>query len=146
MRTPVDIEAEIGAGRFANRILVGLPHATLKRILPDMDLVNMVRGQVIDRIDQSIDYLYFIDRGLVSFVKTMRDGRTVEVGAVGIDGMTDPNSLFGIDKAIVRSLVQIPGTALRIRRDVLKRAMERDEDLCEMMHRCARFAMIQLVQ
>jgi len=142
----VDIEAKVDADHIRNRILCALPHLTLTRILPDLEPVNMLRGQIIDQIDRSIDYLYFVDRGLVSFVKTMHDGRTVEVGAVGIDGVTDPNSLFGMDQAIVRALVQIPGVALRIRRDALKREMERDEVLVEIMRRCARMAITQLVQ
>jgi len=131
---------------ITNRILRSLPRATLKRILPDLQSVNTLRGQVIDVVDRPIEYLYFVNRGLVSFVKTMQDGRTVEVGAVGIEGITDPNALFGIDKAIVGSLVQIPGTALRIRRDVLMREMATDDALREMMHKCARFAISQLVQ
>ncbi|HMD72325.1 MAG TPA: Crp/Fnr family transcriptional regulator [Steroidobacteraceae bacterium] len=142
----MDIEAKVDTDRIRNRILGAFPHSTLNRILPDLEPVTMVRGQIIDQIDRSIDYLYFVDRGLVSFVKTMHDGRTVEVGAVGIDGITDPSSLFGVDQAIVRALVQIPGVALRIRRDVLKREMARDEVLLEIMRRCARMATSQLVQ
>ncbi len=146
MRAAVDLEAKVDADRITNRILGALPHTTLQRLLPELEPVTMARSQIIDQIDRSIEYLYFVDRGLISFVKTMQDGRSVEVGAVGIEGMTGANSLFGIDRAIVRSLVQIPGTALRIRRDVLKRETERDAVLLEVMHRCARFAMSQLVQ
>jgi len=135
-----------GHREITNRILGSLPRATLKRILPDLEPLSTVRGQVIDQVDRPIEYLYFINRGLVSFVKTMQDGRTVEVGAVGIEGITDPNALFGIDKAIVGSIVQIPGTALRIRRAILLREMAMDDALREMMHKCARFAISQLVQ
>lgn len=131
---------------ITNRILRSLPSATLKHILPALEPLNTVRWQVIDRVDRPIEYLYFINRGLVSFVKTMQDGRTVEVGAVGIEGVTDPNSLFTIDKAIVESIVQIPGTAFRIRRDVLRYAMAKDDALREMMQKCARFAISQLMQ
>ena len=129
-----------------NRILSSLSPATLKRILPNLEPMNTVRGQVIDQVDRPIEYIYFVNRGLVSFVKTMHDGRSVEVGAVGIEGITDPNALFSIDKAIVGSIVQIPGTAVRIRRDILKREMEKDTALLDVMHKCARFAISQLVQ
>jgi CRP-like cAMP-binding protein len=131
---------------IANRILSSLPHATLKRILPVLEPINTVSGQIIDQADRPIEYLYFVNRGLVSLVKTMQDGRTVEVGAVGIEGITDPNALFGIDKAIVGSIVQIPGTAMRIRRDILEHEMEKDVALLDMMHKCARFAISQLMQ
>lgn len=131
---------------IANRLLRSLPPATLKRILPALAPLKTVRGQVIDRLDRPIENLYFVNRGLVSFVKTMHDGRTVEIGAVGIEGVTDPNSLFSIDKAIVESIVQIPGTAFRIGRDVLRHEMASDVALREMMQKHARFAISQLMQ
>ena len=131
---------------IANHILSSLPHATLKRILPDLELINTVSGQIIDQVDGPIEYLYFINRGLVSLVKTMQDGRTVEMGAVGIEGITDPTALFGIDQAIAASIVQIPGTAMRIRRDILRREMEKDDALLDVMHKCVRFATSQLMQ
>jgi CRP-like cAMP-binding protein len=129
-----------------NRILSSLPHATLKRIQRDLEPMNMVRGQIIDQADQPIEFIYFVNCGLVSFVKTMKDGRMVEVGAVGIGGITAPNALFSIDKAIVGSIVQIPGTAMRIPREILKREMEKDAVLLDMMHKCARFSISELVQ
>jgi len=131
---------------IGNHILNALPPATLDRILPDLELVITVQGQVIDQVDRPIEYLYFVNRGLVSFVKTMHDGRMVEVGAVGIEGVTDPNALFGVDTAIVGSVVQVPGSAMRIRRDILMREMERDAALLDMMHKCARFTISQLMQ
>ncbi len=131
---------------IVNYVLTSLPHATLKRILPDLESVNIVEGQVIDQVDRSIEYLYFVNRGLISLVKTMQDGRAVEVGAVGIEGITDPSALFGIEQAIVGSMVQIPGAAMRIRRDILRREMEKDNVLFDMMHKCIRFATSQLMQ
>ncbi len=131
---------------ITNRLLRSLPPATLKRILRVLEPVNTVRWQIIDRVDGPIEYLYFVNRGLVSFVKTMQDGRTVEIGAVGIEGLTDPNALFSIDRAIVESIVQIPGTALRIKRNVLRHEMEKDKALREMMQKYARLAIGQLMQ
>ena len=129
-----------------NRILRSLPSATRKRLLPALEHVSTVRPQAMDRVDQPIEYLYFVNRGMVSFVKTMQDGRTVEVGAVGIEGVTDPNALFVVDRSIVDSLVQIPGSAFRIQRETLRREMAKDAMLREMMQRYARFAIGQFMQ
>lgn len=131
---------------ITNRILRSLSPSTLKRILPALEPLNMAQSQVINHIDRPIEYLYFINRGLVSFVKTMQDGRTVEIGAVGIEGVTDPNALFGVDTAIVDSMVQIPGMAFRIKRDVLRHEIEKDDALRGMMQKYACFAISQLVQ
>lgn len=129
-----------------NRLLKSLPPATLDRLRPSLELVNAPNGQVIDHIDRPIDELYFMNRGLVSVVKTMQDGRTVEVGAVGIEGVTDPNSLFGSGDAALETIVQVPGTAFRIKRDVLKREIAKDDALRESLERYTRFAFGQLVQ
>jgi CRP-like cAMP-binding protein len=132
--------------RIHNRILLALPNTTLKRIEPSLELLKTTVGQVIDHIDGPIEYMYFVNRGLVSVVKTMQDGRTVEVGAVGIEGVTDANALFGIGTAVLDTIVQIPGSALRIRRETLRDEMEHDEALRDKMQQYARFAFGQLAQ
>jgi len=131
---------------IANRILLALSPETLRRIRPSLELVDITRGQSIDREDRSIDHLYFVNSGLISMVKTMRDGRTVEIGAVGIEGITDPYSLFGLDWAVIETFVQIPGTALRVKRDSLRREMERDGGLRELVQKYAGFTLGQFAQ
>lgn len=131
---------------FTNRILLALPHASLDRIKPFLEPLIMERGQVIDRMNGPIKHMYFVNRGLVSVVKTMRDGRTVEIGAVGLEGVTDPNALFGIDRALLETMVQIPGSAFRIEREILKREMGRDVAVRDIMQKYIRFAFSQIAQ
>lgn len=131
---------------IANRILLSLPQSTLDRLMPAMSLVKMTRGQVIDHLDQPIANLYFVNQGIVSLVKTMHDGRSVEVEAVGIEGVTGPNVLFGIGSAVAESIVQVPGTALRIRGDALNEVFESDDALHEIMERYAHLALFRIIQ
>jgi hypothetical protein len=101
----------------SNRILLVLPPRTLARMWPRLQRIDTAKGQVIDRVGAPIEYM--VNRGLISFVKTIQDGRTVEIGAVGIEGVTDPHALFGVKKAALETIVQIPATAYRIRYDAL---------------------------
>ena len=130
----------------ANRILLSLPPATLNRVRPALDLVDTTRGCVIARVDRPIKYVYFVNRGLVSLVKTMQDGRTVEIGVIGIEGVTNSDALFGVDEAILDTVVQIPGTAFRIRRDALEKMLSEDAMLREMLQRYTRFTVSRLAQ
>jgi CRP-like cAMP-binding protein len=98
----------------------------LKRLLPVLELRTTRRGEVIKRADQAVDYYYFVNRGLISLVKIMQDGRSVEIGVVGIEGFSSPHTLFGLNKAATHAMVQIPGNAFRIRRDDLMRLMAED--------------------
>ncbi|WP_084439193.1 Crp/Fnr family transcriptional regulator [Sphingobium sp. TCM1] len=131
---------------ITNRLLLALPPATLARLTPEMELIQTESGAVIDHVNGLIQHLYFVNRGIVSMVKVMRDGRSVEVGAIGVEGITDSNALFGVDVAITETMVQVPGSALKISRTFLSRELERDRDLRRMMERYWRFAFGQLAQ
>src|SRR5690348_11221599 len=102
---------------LANRFLLSLPDASLQRLRPFLDFRAIPRGEVLNRADRPIEHQYFVNRGLISLVKTLRDGRTVEIGVVGIGGVSNPLALFGLNQAHLESVVQIPGTAFRIPRD-----------------------------
>lgn len=136
-----------GEYQIANRILLSLPPATLRRLAPALEPMRTVRGQVIHHVGESIKYLYFVNRGMVSLVKTMKDGRTVEVEAVGIEGVTSPNALFEVvDRALLESIVQVPGSAFRIRRDTFRRQVEREDALRNTTEHYALFVIEQVVQ
>lgn len=130
----------------ANRILRALPEETLHRLWPALDRVETVNGQVVGHVDELVEYVYFINRGLASVIKTLQDGRTVEIGAVGVEGVTDCVNLFGIGTAFVESVIQVPGTAFRIRREVLQQEIDADAALREMMHLYVRFAFAEIAQ
>lgn len=129
-----------------NRLLLALPPATLARLMPEMELIQTESGAVIDHVDGLIEHLYFVNRGIVSLVKVMHDGRSVEVGAVGVEGITDSNALFGVDVAITETMVQVPGSAFKVSRAFLSRELENDKALRRMMERYWRFAFGQLAQ
>jgi len=131
---------------IANQLLLSLPEASLARLGPRLEAFELKRGEVLVQVDMPIKYMYFVNRGLVSLVKTMRDGRTVEIEAVGFEGIADPNMLFGVDAALLESVVQIPGTAFRIARDELQQAMASDPALRGQMQKYVQYAIGQLAQ
>jgi CRP-like cAMP-binding protein len=128
---------------IANRLLLSLPLPTLERIQPALEFVKTGRGDVIDHADRPIEYLYFVNRGLISLVVTMKDGRTVEIGVVGIEGVTNAHALFGFTRA---PMVQVPGSAFRIKRTVLKNMMADDDGLRETLEKYANFALVAFAQ
>lgn len=70
----------------------------------------------------------------------------VEIGDIGIEGMTNPRAVFGLDQAVLESLVLIPGTALRIKCETLRAEMMRDEAIGRLIQNYARFAIGMLAQ
>ena len=100
-----------GSSDVRDRILLAMPSPVLEHLRPHLERFTLSTGKVIDHVDGPIEDMYFVDSGLVSIIKAMRDGRVVEVGAVGIEGVTDPNALVGMERAVLETVVQIPGTA-----------------------------------
>lgn len=129
-----------------NRLLLALPDATLDRILRISEPVSLVRGQRIDRADQPIRYVHFINRGLVFISKSMEDGRTIEIGAIGTEGVANLLPFLGISKTILDVVVQIPGTALRVGCDALQREVESDAALRQVVKDYARFGLSELAR
>ncbi|MDP3342230.1 Crp/Fnr family transcriptional regulator [Frigidibacter sp.] len=108
--------------------------------------VSLVRGQRIDSADQPIRHIHFINRGLVCMVKTTDDGRTVEVGAIGIEGVANLLPLIDVPKTILDVDVQIPGTALRIGCEAMRAELERDEGIHRLMQRYVSFGLSELAR
>lgn len=123
-----------------------MPEESLDRLRPHLQFVSLPQGFIVKHVDGPIEFLYFVNRGFVSLVKTMRDGRAVEVGGVGIEGVTSPNALFGSDHAVFDGIVQIPGQAFRLSRETLKAEVARDPPLRVLLEDYARFLLGQIGQ
>jgi CRP-like cAMP-binding protein len=131
--------SQMSSDDIANRILLSLPQASLKRLRPALEFCAIAAGEVISRLGQPIEYRHFVNRGVISLVKTMKDGRTVEIGVVGAEGISNPCSIFGINTAIFENVVQIPGTTFRIKQDDLNELILQDDALAEAIEKYQRF-------
>ncbi|MBS0360154.1 MAG: Crp/Fnr family transcriptional regulator [Proteobacteria bacterium] len=129
-----------------NRLLRTLKPNELDRLAGAFEFEALSAGQVIDRMNSPVRYVHFVNRGFVSMIKTMRDGRTVEVGGVGIEGVTAPHALFDGESAVLDTVVQIPGSAFRIARDILAREVASNPQFRRLIQNYARFTMAQLAQ
>jgi CRP-like cAMP-binding protein len=129
-----------------NRLLLALPPATLDRILRISEPVSLVRRQKIETVDQPINYIHFINRGLVCATKTMEDGRVVEIAAIGVEGTAEFVALLGMDRALVDTVVHIPGTAVRIGRNAFMQEMENDKPLRQLMQHYVRFGLSEVAR
>lgn len=96
-----------------NHILAALPKDDYQRLLPHLEAVELTTGKVLYEIDQVIEHLYFPSNSMISLVTQMADGKIVEVGLVGNDGMSGLSSLMGKKTSYERAIVQIPNGAVR---------------------------------
>lgn len=106
-----------------NMILAALPHKEYKRLLPGLEFIALPLDVSLYRSGDAIEYVYFPGDGVVSLVTNMKDGTTIEVGLIGKDGMVGIPVLLGDDIAFEEAVVQIAGSAMRMKADVFKKSL-----------------------
>jgi CRP-like cAMP-binding protein len=58
-----------------NRILVALPDSEFRSIRPHLEFLSLPHHRLLYEPNQKIDFLYFPNRGLISLVIVMEDGK-----------------------------------------------------------------------
>ena len=117
------------AGPHGNRLLARLPPQEYQRLLPRLQLVPLELKRVLYEARSPIDYAYFPNRGVVSALTVMEDGRAIEVATIGAEGMLGLSLLVGAKTTANRVIVQVPGEALRLAEDVVREEVSRDSAL-----------------
>ena len=101
----------------SNRLLALLTPETRSRILPALKVITLEMSHILYEPDRVITHLYFPVTVVTSVLSEMDDGTTVEVATVGREGMVGLPVFLGEETTSLRTIVQIPGTALSIGRD-----------------------------
>ncbi len=135
-----------GEPEIENRFLLALPDSCLKRLSPHFEYVEVKARDVLIRAGSTVEHLFFFNRGFASLVKSMRDGRMVEIGAVGATSAVGLMSLLGIERAVWESVVQGSGAGYRIARSVVLAEMERSEALADLVKKRAGIFLGELSQ
>ena len=107
-----------------NRLLLALPPADFRRLMPELEQIRCEREQVLTDADSPLDRVFFPDSGVVSVVAVYADGSIIEAATIGREGCTSVQAILGASTSSVRLLVQIPGDATRMSRAAFTRAME----------------------
>ena len=100
--------------QVTNGILGALLKTEYRRLAARMERVDLKRGAIVYRANQKIEHVYFPEDAVVAMVDTLDDGRTVEVGLVGHEGMVGINIFLGTIATPDKAVVQLPGSALRM--------------------------------
>ena len=103
-------------------------------------------GQVLCEPGDRLHYAFFPDSCVISIVNLMREGRAIEVGTVGREGMSVLAPLFGVDFSPHRIQVQVPGTALRVKIATLRETSAPGTPLWNVLSRYSVAFAMQLMQ
>lgn len=108
--------------------------------------VEFPSGHMIYPAGAPVEHAYFIESGLVSLVKTMEDGQSVEIGAIGTEGLVGLFAVYGFDRVLADYLVQVPVVAQRVKRATLRDEISKHEMLRGLVERYLFLLVYQIAQ
>jgi CRP-like cAMP-binding protein len=104
----------IAQERTPNHLLAAVSRRAYREMLSGLEPVKLAYGQVLYEPTGLIRHVYFPIDCLVSLLTAVDNGRVLEVGMVGNEGMVGMPMVLGIGESAVRALVQGGGTAMRM--------------------------------
>jgi len=106
-----------------NDLLHALLSSEYKRLSLKLQQVDLKPGEIIYQADQRIDYVYFPETAVVAMIDTVDDGSTIEVGIIGHEGMVGINIFLGCLVTPDKAIVQISGSAMRMKTSDLRKEL-----------------------
>lgn len=103
-----------------NMLLAALPEEEYKHIFPHLELVILRNDDSVYLQEDPINYLYFPLDCIISSLLIMNDGAMAETGMMGRESIVGVSAVFGEQKVRAWMRVLVPGSALRLRSEVVR--------------------------
>lgn len=126
-----------------NVILLSMGDSEYGLFRPHLEYVELPDHLVLHEAGAKLDFAYFPNRGLISFVVAMEDGKTAEAGVVGNEGFAGIPAAVGLSRSPLQAVVQISGDGFRVEVEALQKILESAPHLQLLL---SRFAVVQGMQ
>jgi len=122
-------------GPYKNVLLARLAKLRADDLASRLEPVELIVNQVICEPGQPMEHAYFVEVGMVSVVSIMKDGRSVEVGTIGSEGVVGAPLLLSAAPLPYKQFVQLAGRAYRISSELFKEAAQRNSLLRDLVYK-----------
>src|SRR5450755_1175574 len=131
---------------ISNIILLSISDSDYGSLRPHLEYVSLPNHLVLYEAGGKLEFAYFPNRGLISLVVVMKDGKTAEAGIVGKEGFTGTPAAVGLDRGPLQAVVQITGDGFRVAVRALQNTLESAPHLQLMLSRYAAIRGMQVAQ
>lgn len=129
-----------------NKILLSISDSEYNALRPHLEYVRLPNHLVLHETGERLEFAYFPNRGLISLVVVMKDGKTAEAGVLGNEGFTGTLAAVGLSRGPLRAVVQVTGDGFRVKVGALQNTLESTPHLQMMLNRYAAIRSMQLAQ
>jgi len=129
-----------------NYLFAALPAEARERVFPHLEFMEMPLGHVLYESGGSLQYVYFPTDSIISLLYVMEDGASAEIAVVGNEGMVGVALFMGGETTPNRAIVQVAGSAYRLRGPFLKQEFSRSGALQHLLLRYTQALLTQMAQ
>jgi CRP-like cAMP-binding protein len=129
-----------------NRLLRALSSDDLSLLQPFLEPVTLNVGEVLAEPNKPITHVHFVEQGIVSVVANSQADKRIEVATLGREGMAGVPIIHDLDRSPHLTFIQVAGSALRMRAEDLRAAMEASPSLRKLLMRYVHTVWIQTAQ
>ena len=127
----------------SNVLLLSMSVSDYNSLRPHLEYVHLPNHLILHEAGGKLEFAYFPNRGLVSLVVVMEDGKTAEAGVLGKEGFTEVAAAVGFGRTPHRAVMQITGDGFRIGAEALQTTLETSRHLQLLL---TRYAVVQGMQ
>ena len=115
--------------RSSNKLLASLADGDFALLEPHLEFVTLGLRKSLERPNKRIEAVYFPEAGFASVVAVQSNGKEVEVGLIGREGMTGLPVVFGNHRSPHATYIQATGTGKRMPATELRKAFQASSSL-----------------
>ena len=127
-------------------ILLSISDSDYASLRPHLEYVSLPNHLVLHEAGGKLEFAYFPNRGLISLVVVMKDGKTAEAGIVGNEGFTGTLAAVGLSRSTLQTVVQITGDGFRVEAGALQNTLGSAPHLQLMLSRYVAIRGMQVAQ
>jgi CRP-like cAMP-binding protein len=105
-------------------ILLSISDSDYASLRPHLEYVSLPNHLVLHQAGEKLEFAYFPNRGLISLVVVMKDGKTAEAGIVGNEGFTGTLAAVGLRRSPLHTVESAPHLQLMLSRYAVIRGMQ----------------------
>ena len=129
-----------------NHLLAALLDAEYSRLLPHLELVPMLLGDVLHESGAKLQYVYFPTTAIVSLQYLLENGSSSEIAGVGNEGVLGISLFMGGNTTPSRAVVQTGGHGYRLKAGLLLEEFNRTGPLLRLLLRYTQALIMQMSQ
>jgi CRP-like cAMP-binding protein len=127
-------------------LLRSVSRSEQESLLEKMERIELTPRKVLYDPDKPIEHVFFPEDGVVSLVRSMKEGSILEVATIGREGMVGLPVFLGAATSPLQAFAQVPGHALRMKTDDFKREVTNGFSLRRVLERYTQALFTQLSQ